>query len=109
MLRREGYATISFDSYEMNGFDWEFVTSKVINAGKQNMIWGVLKGALQHAANGDGWDNQNIFLYGASNGARVVLHGATEFEDLPIRGVIAEAPSANGYPIGDIRIPTIIA
>ncbi len=109
MFRQNGFATISFDSYEMNGFDdWNFVTSKIINVGKQNMIWGVVKGAVEYAAKNDSWDNRNIFLYGASNGARVVLHSATELANNPIRGVIAEAPAANGYPIGDINIPTII-
>jgi dienelactone hydrolase len=108
MFRRHGFATISFDSYEMNGFDdWNFVTRKIINAGKQNMIWGVFRGAVEYAATEDRWDSRNIFLYGASNGARVVLHSATELPN-PIRGVIAEAPTANGYPIGDINIPTII-
>lgn len=109
MFRRNGFATISFDSYEMNGFDdWNLVTRKVINTGKQYMIWGVFKGAVEYAANNDMWDNQNIFLYGASNGARVVLHSATELSKYPVKGVIAEAPAANGYPIGDIKIPTII-
>jgi dienelactone hydrolase len=109
MFRRHGFATISFDSYEMNGFDgWNFVTRKVTNKGKQNMIWGVFKGAVEYAAKNDSWDNQNIFLYGGSNGARVVLHSATELANNPIRGVIAEAPAANGYPLGDIEIPTII-
>jgi len=110
MFRRNGFTTIFFDSYEMNGFDdWNFVTRKIINVGKQNMIWGVFKGAVEYAAKNDSWDSRNIFLYGASNGARVVLHSATELEQGPVRGVIAEAPSANGYAIGDISIPAIIA
>ncbi len=109
MLRRHGFATISFDAYEMNGFDdWRFVTSRVTNGGKQNMIWHVFKGAVEYAAGNGDWDNRNIFLYGASNGARVVLHGATELADNSVRGIIAEAPTANGYPIGEISIPTII-
>ncbi|MEO1245254.1 MAG: hypothetical protein AAFX56_06160 [Pseudomonadota bacterium] len=109
LFRRHGFATISFDSYEMNGFhDWRFVTSRIINTGKQNMIWGVFKGAVEYAAESDRWDNRNIFLYGASNGARVALHGASELAGHPIKGVIAEAPAANGYPVGDIVVPTII-
>ncbi len=110
MFRRLGFATISFDSYEMNGFqDWRFVTRKVVNVGKQNMIWGVFKGAVDYAAKDERWSSRDIFLYGASNGARVVLHAATELAGKRITGVIAEAPAANGYAIGDIAIPTIIA
>jgi len=109
MFRRNGFATISFDSYEMNGFDdWNFVTRKITNTGKQNMIWGVFKGAVEYAAKNDNWDNRNIFLYGGSNGGRVVLYGGSELENNHIRGIISEAPAANGYPLGDIEIPAII-
>ena len=109
MFRQHGFATISFDSYEMNGFDdWKFITRKVLNEGKQNMIWGVFKGAVAYASKNDSRDNRNIFLYGGSNGARVALHSATELANISIRGVIAEAPAANGYSLGDINIQTII-
>lgn len=109
MLRRNGFATISFDSYDMNGFDdWQFVTRRVSNGGKQKMIWGVYQGALEYAKGHDGWDNRNIFLYGGSNGGRVVLYAGTEAADPRIRGIISEAPAATGFPLGDLTIPTII-
>lgn len=109
MFRRNGFATISFDSYEMNGFDdWAFVTRRVTNGGKQNMIWGVFQGAVDYAANGDRWDNRNIFLYGGSNGGRVVLYAGTELANDHIRGIIAEAPAATGFTLGDLTIPAII-
>jgi dienelactone hydrolase len=109
MFRRNGFATISFDSYEMNGFDdWNFVTRKVANSGKQSMIWGVFKGAVEHAANSDEWDNRNIFLYGGSNGGRVVLYAGSEIENQNIRGIISEAPAATGFALGDYNVPTII-
>lgn len=108
MFRRNGFATISFDSYEMNGLDWEFVTRKVTNNGKQNLIWNVFKGAVGYASNDGRWDNQNIFLYGASNGGRVVLYAGSELKNNNIKGIISEAPAATGYPLGDFKIPTII-
>ncbi len=109
MFRRNGFATISFDSYEMNGFDdWNFVTRKVTNGGKQNMIWSVFKGTVEYAAKSDGWDNQNIFLYGGSNGGRVVLYAGAEIANKNIRGIISEAPAATGFTLGDYNIPTII-
>ena len=109
MFRRNGFATISFDSYEMNGFnDWNFVTRKITNGGKQNMIWGVFKGAVEYAAKNDDWDNRNIFLYGGSNGGRVVLYAGTEIANSHIRGIISEAPAATGFTLGDLSIPTII-
>ena len=109
MFRRNGFATVSFDSYEMNGFDdWNFVTRKITNGGKQNMIWGVFKGAVEYAAKRGDWDNRNIFLYGGSNGGRVVLYAGTEIANNHIRGIISEAPAATGFTLGDLKIPTII-
>lgn len=109
MFRRNGFATISFDSYVMNGFDdWNFVNSKVANSSKQSMIWGVFKGAVEYAAEHDDWDNRNIYLYGGSNGGRVVLYAGSEIENANIRGIISEAPAGSGFTLGDYNIPTII-
>ena len=109
MFRRNGFATISFDSYVMNGFaDWDFVTRRVANISKQNMIWGVFRGAVAYAADNGRWDGRNIFLYGGSNGGRVVLFAGSEIDNVNIRGIIAEAPAGSGFTLGDYDIPTII-
>lgn len=109
MLQRNGFATISFDSYEMNGLDWNFVTRRVSNNGKQNLIWGVYEGALEYALKENKkWDANNIFLYGASNGGRTVLYAGSELPLKNIRGIISEAPAATGYSLEDITIPTIV-
>ncbi len=109
MFRRNGFATISFDSYVMNGFDdWNFVTTRIANSGKQGMIWGVFKGAVDYAATSDDWDSRNVFLYGGSNGARVVLYAGSKIENENIRGIVAEAPAGSGFALGDSTVPTII-
>ena len=108
LFRQNGFATISFDAYEMNGLDWNFVTRKVTNKGKQNLIWGVFKGAFEYAVKSDRWDNRNIFLYGASNGGRIVLYAGSKLDKGNIRGIISEAPAATGYTLEDYNIPTII-
>lgn len=109
MFRRNGFATISFDFYVMNGFDdWEFVTRRVSNSGKQDMIWGVFRGAVDYAANNEGWYRRNIFLYGGSNGGRIVLYAGSEIANENIRGIISEAPAGSGFALGDYDIPTII-
>ncbi len=108
LFRRNGFATISFDAYEMNGLDWNFVTRRVTNRGKQNLIWGVFKGAFDYATKNDQWDNKNIFLYGASNGGRTVLYAGSQLQHKNIRGIIAEAPAATGYTLEDYNIPTIV-
>lgn len=109
MFRRNGFATLSFDAYLMNGFeDWNFVTRRIANQGKQAMIWGVFKGAIEYAATQPGWDSDNIILYGGSNGGRVVLYAGSEMQGHPIRGIISEAPAGSGYELGDYNISTII-
>ncbi len=109
MFRRNGFATISFDAYEMNGLDdWQFVTRRVTNRGKQNMIWSVFKGAVDHAATNNGWDNRNIVLYGGSNGGRVVLFAGSEIANGRIRAIVSEAPAATGFTLGDYNVPTLI-
>lgn len=109
LFRSNGFATISFDSYEMNGFeDWQFVTRKVTNGGKQGMIWGVFQGAFEFAETSERWDNRNIVLYGGSNGGRVVLYAASELSSNSIRAAISEAPAATGFALGDYDIPTLI-
>lgn len=110
MMRRNGFATISFDAYEMNGLeDWEFVTRRVINPGKQNLIWSVFRGAVDHALQGSAWDKRNVFFYGGSNGGRVILYAGSHISDPSIRGIISEAPAATGFTLGDYDIPTIVS
>ena len=110
MMRRNGFATISFDAYDMNGLeDWEFVSRRVINSGKQNLIWNVFRGAVDHALQGDAWDNRNVFFYGGSNGGRVILHAGAAISDERIRGIISEAPAATGFELGDYDVPTIVS
>lgn len=109
MFRRNGFATISFDAYEMNGFhDWDFVNRRITNGGKQDMIWGVFKGAVEYVQSNGDWDRRNIILYGGSNGGRVVLYAGTELASPAIRAIVSEAPAASGFPLGDLTIPTII-
>jgi len=109
MFRRHGFATISFDSYLMNEFeDWEFVTRKITNMGKQSMIWGVFEGAIEYAASQGEWDNQNIILYGGSNGGRVVLYAGSDIQNANIRAIISEAPAGSGFELGNYNIPTLI-
>ncbi|XOV79739.1 MAG: dienelactone hydrolase family protein [Aestuariibacter sp.] len=109
MLNSNGFATISFDAYEMNGLDWKFVTRKVSNTGKQNLIFAVFKGAVDYARQGSRWDSENIFFYGSSNGGRVILSAASTINMEHVRGIMSEAPAATGLALGDITVPTILA
>ncbi len=110
MMRRNGFATISFDAYKINGLeDWEFINRRVTNAGKQNLIWGVFKGAVDHAFQSDEWDNRNVFFLGGSNGGRVILYAGSAISDPRVRGIISEAPAATGFNLGDYDTPTLVS
>ena len=74
MYRNQGFATISFDAFEMNDFDdWRWVNRKIASNSKQRMIFSVLEGAFQYTLKKIDWDTEKIYLYGQSNGGRVVV------------------------------------
>lgn len=107
-IRRMGYSTISFDAYEMNGVDWRSASRSFTTDQRQDLIADGMQKALAFARSRSDVDQNNIFLYGHSNGGTVALYfGNTENG---IRGVIAKAPSGDGrYAYrGDVRVPTVV-
>ena len=107
-FRQNGFATISFDAFIMNGQDdWKWVNRNVTNIGKQMMVNGVAKGAYEYALTRKDWDTKNIFVYGQSNGARVALMLPSVVSDPShIRGVLAEGMPTIGLPYKDAIVPT---
>lgn len=82
IFRREGFVTISFDAFLMNGFgDERWVNRNLTLTAKQKMLFEMLKGAYAYARAQKEWNAESIWLYGQSNGARVVLaaQGNREF------------------------------
>lgn len=107
-IKAMGYSTLSFDAYEMHGVDWRTASRSFSTDQRQNMIADGVRKALAFARSRPDVDQNNIFLYGHSNGGTVALYfGNTE---RGIRGVIAKAPSGDGrYAYrGDVRVPTIV-
>ena len=109
-FRQNGFATISFDAFIMNGQDdWKWVNRNVSNIGKQMMLNGVAKGAYEYALTRNDWDTKNIFVYGQSNGARVALMLPSVVSDPShIRGVLAEGMPTIGLRYKDAIVPTRI-
>jgi dienelactone hydrolase len=107
-FRQNGFATISFDAFIMNGqHDLKWVNRNVTNIGKQMMLISVAKGAYEYALTRKDWDTKNIFLYGHSNGARVALMLPSDVSDPShIRGVLAEGMPTIGLPYKDAIVPT---
>ena len=111
IFRNKGFATISFDAYEANGFyDWKWVNRKLSNKSKQKMIFSILSGAYGYALKRRDWDTKNIFLFGHSNGGRVVVAVQSAFKSIDnIRGIIAEGMATGGMPLSKCLIPTFLA
>lgn len=112
MVRRmnaEGVATLLFDAYEMNGFQYRgtslFLTGTT-NESRQRMIFKATLGAYRWALKQENIDTTRIFIHGLSNGGSVALNMAAVVDPTHVRMVFAEgAPSAGiGMP-DQIQVP----
>jgi dienelactone hydrolase len=102
-FNQRGFATLIFDAYEMNGFNYKgsslFLTGTT-NGARQRMIYKSTWGAYQWALIHPGVNKTAIFFQGLSNGASVVLNMAAAVDPQHVKGVLAEgAPAAGiGFP-----------
>ena len=112
MVRRmnaRGVATLLFDAYEMNGFNYRgtslFLTGTT-NESRQRMIFKSTLGAYHWIRQNDRVDTTRLFIHGLSNGGSVALNMAAVVDPAHVRVVFAEgAPSAGiGMP-DQIRVP----
>lgn len=100
-----GMATLIFDAYKHNG-----VPPRTGNAYRQMMLYKVALQAYQWAISRQDIDTRQIYFYGISNGASVVLNLAAVVDPLHVKGVFSEAPTpvGIGYP-WVIQVPVMIA
>lgn len=107
-LNREGFATLVFDAYQMNGFNqgYELFASQVTNDARQRMIFKAMMGAYHWARKHPDIDTHRIFLQGVSNGGSVVLNMAAVVDPQFVKGVFAEgSPQAGiGFP-NELAVP----
>ncbi len=107
-LNREGFATLVYDAYQMNGFDqgYQLFGSQVSNEARQRMIFKVTLGAYHWALKQSEIDTRRIFFQGVSNGGAVVLNMASLVDPEFVKGVFAEgSPQAGiGFP-DNIAVP----
>ena len=112
MVRRMngfGVATLLFDAYEMNGFQYRgtslFLTG-TSNESRQRMIFKATLGAYHWIRQNTRIDTSRLFIHGLSNGGSVALNMAAVVDPAYVRMVFAEgAPSAGiGMP-DQIRVP----
>lgn len=111
LMNQQGYATLIFDAYEMNGLvtGSDLLVYFMSNGGRQRMIFKATLGAYRWAVKNEKIDTSKIFIQGLSNGAAVALNMANAVDGTHVRGVIAEGgPSAGiGFP-DDIKVPVLL-
>lgn len=107
MVRRmnsHGVATLVFDAYEMNGFQYRgtslFLTG-TSNESRQRMIFKATLGAYEWAIRQDAIDSSRVFIHGLSNGGSVALNMAAVVDPAHVRAVFAEGPSPTGIGMPD--------
>lgn len=108
-LDAHGVATLLFDAYEMNGFQYRgtslFLTG-TSNESRQRMILKAALGAYHWVLRQTGVDTTRLFIHGLSNGGSVALNMAALVDPAHVRMVFAEGPSPTGIGMPDrIRVP----
>lgn len=112
MVRRmnsRGVATLLFDAYEMNGFQYRgtslFLTGAT-NESRQRMIFKATLGAYQWAKQQTRIDTSRIFIHGLSNGGSVALNMAAAVDPAHVRAVFAEGSPPTGIGMPDrLNVP----
>jgi dienelactone hydrolase len=108
-MNREGIATLLYDAYEMNGFQYKGTTLfllGVTNESRQRMIFKATHGAYQWAKNQPRIDSARIYINGLSNGGSVAVNMAGIVEPDHVPAVIAEGASPTGIGFPDkINVP----
>lgn len=112
MVRRmnaRGVATLLFDAYEMNRFNYRgtnlFLTGAT-NESRQRMIFKAALGAYEWARQNTRIDDSRIFIHGLSNGGSVAMNMAAVVNPTHVKAVFAEGPSPNGIGMPDkIQVP----
>ena len=111
MWRSEGFATLVFDAFEMNGLDSgsDLVKYKLASDSKQKLIFSSASGALEWLAQKSEIDATRIFYQGHSQGGHVAVNIAGIAGLKNIRAVIAEGspPYGVGFP-NHIQIPLML-
>ena len=108
-MNRAGVATLVYDAYEMNGFQYKgtkLFLLGVTNESRQRMIFKATLGAYQWAKNQPQIDASRIYINGLSNGGSVAVNMAGAVDPKHVQAVIAEGASPTGIGLPDkINVP----
>lgn len=111
VLNQNGYATLLFDAFEMNGLTSgsDLLLYHMSNGARQRMLYKVTYGAYQWAVGHPKVDSSRMFVQGLSNGGSVSINMAGAVDPAHVRGVVAEGgPAAGiGFP-NEIKVPLLL-
>lgn len=101
-FQKLGFGTLLFDAYQMNGIP----LGRIGNAFRQMMILKTTYAAYEWILKRTDFNTSEIYFYGISNGASVVINVAGMVDKSHVKGIISEAPTPTGigYP-NEISIP----
>ena len=101
-FQKLGFGTLIFDAYQMNGIP----LGRIGNAFRQMMILKTTYAAYEWILKRPDFNTSEIYFYGISNGASVVINIAGMVDKKHVKGIISEAPTPTGigYP-NEISIP----
>ena len=105
IFRRLPFDVVYFDAFRINDLDSRWANRNLSNTAKQDLIGKILTGAINHFQK---LGYTRIVLYGASNGANVVINAPAQLANQSsIKLILAEAPAVYGHPFPDkLNVPT---
>lgn len=107
-FRKQGFATLIYDAYQMNGFnkDLRFWSANATNEARQRMNYKVTLGAYHWALKNEKIDTSQIYFNGVSNGAATVVNIAAVVDPKHVKGVFAEGLPTTGLGVPDeLKVP----
>ena len=111
LMNRQGYATLLFDAFEMNGLTpgSDLVQYQLSNAARQRMLYKVAHGAYKWVLRHEKIDASRLFVQGLSNGGSVSINLAGAVDPAHVKGVIAEGSPATGigFPYA-LKVPVLL-
>ena len=111
LMNRQGYATLLFDAFEMNGLTpgSDLVQYQLSNAARQRMLYKVAHGAYKWVLRHEKIDASRLFVQGLSNGGSVSINLAGAVDPAHVKGVIAEGSPATGIGFPDaLKVPVLL-
>ncbi len=108
-MNARGVATLLFDAYEMNGFQYRgtslFLTGAT-NESRQRMIFKATWGAYNWILKNPQVDTSRLYVHGLSNGGSVALNMAGVVDPAHVRMVFSEGVPSAGIGMPDkIKVP----